>query len=305
MVEISVFFQIDRRGYCTDHGRMGKTIRQLLPRPLRRWLRRLRGVPARLSEWPAQRKALGLRNAWHLGWSAFRFPIGDPVDPPGPLKAMQLPGIPHPFWYRQGTSDVQVIRQIFVRREYAWLQRLAEVRTLVDVGANIGGASVFFLQQFPQSRVVAVEPAPANFALLQRNLEPYGQRARCVQAAVWPTDDPLQLIRGQFRDGLDWSIQVAPASVPTGITGLPMARLIQEQQLESIDLLKIDIEGAERELFQADTTWLRQVHHLCLEIHDETCRDAVLSALRTYTFKWEQHEETTLFEDLHQENQIH
>src|SRR4029079_14512422 len=111
--------------------------------------------------------------------------------------------------------------------------------TIVDVGANIGAAAVFLLHLFPESRVIAVEPAPGNFDVLQKNLAPYGDRAAIVPAAVWPTPTKVQLQRG-FRDGRDWSIQVRPAEAGT-VEGITVNQLLERFHLKGIELLKIDI----------------------------------------------------------------
>jgi FkbM family methyltransferase len=213
---------------------------------------------------------------------------------------MLIPGLQHPFWFRQGTSDVQVIRQIFVRREYQFLESLKDVHTIADLGANIGGAAAFFLNLFPQAQVVAMEPAPENFQVLELNLAPYGQQTKPVQAAVWPTSTDLQLVRGHFRDKLDWSNQVKPAEDKTAdiIRGITVPELLAEAQQDKIDLLKIDIEGAEKELFTGDTSWLSQVRNLCIEIHDERCRQAVMNAFKSYQFQVENRQETSLFTNI-------
>jgi FkbM family methyltransferase len=274
---------------------MGNTV-QKLPRPLRRWVRRLRDLPTRFREWPEQRRQLGPRAARQLGWSAFRHPIGDPTDPSGPLDAVAIPGLAHPLWFRHGTSDVLAIRQVFVRHEYRWLHHLQNIQTIVDIGANIGAAAVAFLHQFPKARLIAVEPAAGNFAVLQQNLAPFADRAVAVHAAVWPTPARLQL-HGGFRDSLDWSFQVRPAqdiSAEPSVEGITIPQLLEQQRIDGIDLLKIDIEGAEGELFRGDTSWLTRVRHLCIELHDDDCRQAFEHALQPYPHACDTHDETTL-----------
>jgi FkbM family methyltransferase len=275
-------------------------IKDVLPRWLLQSVRRFRDLPTRFYEWPEQRKMLGRKNAWNLGLSVFCYPVGDPNDPPGPLAQMLIPGLQHPFWFRQGTSDVQVIRQIFVRREYEWLQHLQDIRSIVDLGANIGGSIAFFLDLFPQAEAIAVEPAPENFQMLQRNLVPFGSQVKLIQAAVWPTSTNLQLVRKQFRDQLDWSNQVKPAEgqAKDVIRGMTVPELLAECHLEKIDLLKIDIEGAEKELFKGDTSWLSRVRNLCIEIHDDECRQAVMNAFDRYHFQIQTNQEATLFTNI-------
>jgi len=70
--------------------------------------------------------------------------------------------------YRRGTSDLSAFNQIFVQREYACLDDLVGVDLIVDCGAYVGYSSAYFLTQFPNSNIVAIEPDPENFSLLKK-----------------------------------------------------------------------------------------------------------------------------------------
>jgi FkbM family methyltransferase len=155
---------------------------------------------------------------------------------------------------------------------------------------------VFFLHLFPQSRIVAVEPAPGNLAVLEKNLAPYGARAHVVRAAVWPTAASLQIERG-FRDGLDWSLQVRPAETGT-VPGVTVPRILERHHLGHVDLLKVDIEGAEYELFRGDTSWLDRVAHLCIELHHDAARCAFNAAISGYDCERDERGETTVCANL-------
>ena len=91
----------------------------------------------------------------------------------------------HPLHYRWNKSDVYVFRQIFIQREYSYLDNLTNVGLIVDCGANVGYSSSYFLTQFPNSHVIAIEPDPENFAIMRKNLLPYGERVETFNAAVW------------------------------------------------------------------------------------------------------------------------
>jgi FkbM family methyltransferase len=111
-----------------------------------------------------------------------------------------------------GSSDPLVFDQIFINGELANLiGRVHEARTIVDLGANVGYASIVFLNAFPDAYVLAVEPDSRNAVLCACNLAPYGNRARLVEAAAWSRSCELMLVRGAFRDGKEWSTQVRPA----------------------------------------------------------------------------------------------
>ena len=126
--------------------------------------------------------------------------------PLGSVYALRPYRALHPLHVRSGTSDIGVFSQIFIEQEYACLDDLKGVEFVVDCGANVGYSSAYFLSRFPNCHVVAIEPDPNNFAMLQRNMAPYGNRVKTIQAGVWsqlphppPTVPPGQLSLGMSR----------------------------------------------------------------------------------------------------------
>ena len=114
----------------------------------------------------------------------------------------------YPLWCRPRSSDLDVFKQIFVMREYALLVDLmksSRVGLVLDCGANVGYSAAYFLTQFPACELIAVEPDAANFGALQRNLSPYGKRARAVHSGIWSHAVGLKIADHLFRDGRDWS----------------------------------------------------------------------------------------------------
>lgn len=182
-------------------------------------------------------------------------------------------GIAHPLIIRRPASDIDVLKQIYVDREYASIDDLPDVRLVIDCGANVGYSSAYFLSIFPQAQVVAVEPDPRNFATLERNLAPYGQRARCFHAGVWSQAAPLVIAENSYGDGRDWSrqVRVCAPSETADFAGVDIATLLAQSGHERISLLKVDIEGAEAVVFAENFTfWLERVDAIAIELHDDS-----------------------------------
>ena len=118
----------------------------------------------------------------------------------------------HGLYVRQGTSDPWAFEQIFIELEYGALCGIPDVRLVIDCGANVGYSSAFFLTQFPACRVIAIEPDLGNFAMLARNLLPYGSRATVLRAGVWSHSAPLVISKERYRDEMEWTFQVRPVS---------------------------------------------------------------------------------------------
>jgi FkbM family methyltransferase len=184
------------------------------------------------------------------------------------------------FSYRPNTSDEHVIRQVFAAQHYN-LGKLARYREImsflqgerqgggrpliVDAGANIGASSVFFAMVFPESRIVAVEPEPANFALLCANVEKLD--VCCLQAAVASHAGRTRLVdpgRGA------WAYRTEASGPGLEVPQITLSQIFQDhcQPPYYPFLVKIDIEGGEKDLFQADTDWVQNTAVVIVELHD-------------------------------------
>jgi FkbM family methyltransferase len=206
----------------------------------------------------------------------------------GSLVRMQLAGIEHPLWARAGTSDVGTFEEVFLMRHYDLPFAGFEPRHILDLGANIGYASIYFAARWPQAHILAVEPVPSNLDLLNRNTRLWNH-ITCLQAAVWshpswvqvanPDDEPNAYRMGESQD-----------SSEKNIPAYTIAQLIERMGCKRLDLLKMDVEGAEAEIFQNSTGWLDRVNVLIIELHDRIvpgCAQALYHELQGYRFQQE------------------
>ncbi|MDX2087512.1 MAG: FkbM family methyltransferase, partial [Kofleriaceae bacterium] len=202
----------------------------------------------------------------------------------------------HPMHLRTRSSDVTVFEQVFVHREYEFPMDFTP-GFVIDAGANIGCASVYFANRFPEARIVAIEPEPANFALLSRNLAPYGDRVRLVEAGLWDREASLRVIEGEA--GASWAFRVEECApdAPDAVLATSLDAVAEPSRHPTIDLLKIDIEGAERQVFSASCdSWLKRTRLLVIETHDALhpgCTAAVETAAQRFP-----HQKTTSGENL-------
>ncbi len=173
---------------------------------------------------------------------------------------------------RPGTSDVDVFGAVFCSGAYGPSSLKSPVCVIVDLGANIGLSSVFFAQRYPDAKIIAVEPEAGNMRMLRRNARHWPGIVP-VHAAIWPEDTTLNL---QTLDAAgnrlaDWAYQTveAPTAGDAKVPALSIATLIRQHGIQQIDLLKIDIEGAEFELFSRGTdAWLAITRCVMIETHE-------------------------------------
>jgi FkbM family methyltransferase len=192
------------------------------------------------------------------------------------LVRLQVPGTEQFVYARAETSDLAAFRHVFGGAYEFELP--TEPRLVFDLGANVGYASVYFALRYSSACVLAVEPEPSNAALLRRNVAAI-PRIQAIEAAAWPR--PGRLALADPGKGY-WGMRVETA--PAGdVKAMTMGELLERAGAEWVDLVKIDIEGSELELFSEETDWINRVGALVLELHDRFrpgCRDALDQALR-------------------------
>jgi FkbM family methyltransferase len=183
-------------------------------------------------------------------------------------------GVKHPLFVRLRTSDVEVYRDTFLQQEYHY-PTLFSPRTIVDVGANCGLTSVFYANRYPDATVIAVEAEASNYAALVRNTRPY-PKIIPIHAALWHTDGQVEVFAPwpRWKQWGKWGFRVRQGN---GCRALTLTTLMHEVGIENVDILKMDIEGAEREIF-SNCDWIDKVKLLAIELHDREnpgCSDAV------------------------------
>ncbi len=187
---------------------------------------------------------------------------------------------------RRGSSDFAVFRQVILEDQYN-LPEISEPEYIVDAGANIGLSSAVFLERYPKCRVLAIEPDPQNYAIAQRNLDCYGPRCQLLPVALWSTSGSVSIQRGQFRDGLDWSSQtvaVCESTHPT-VDARTVNSLLEVAGFPRIDFLKVDIEGAELQVFgEGDTSFLERTRCCATECHDSQRTEVYKQTMSQYGF---------------------
>lgn len=203
-------------------------------------------------------------------------------DEPGKYL-LKLANAPNATALRTQAGDVTILYEIFWQQTYDLSQlRNSAFRTIVDVGANVGLAALFFLEKFPVARLICVEPEPANFQLLQHNLR--GTPAVALQAALSATDGTVKIDSSPQA----YNAKVSADTGTTEVTAVSMATLLKSQGLAWVDLLKIDIEDYEQQVFAGTASWLAQVGVLLIEIHSTASQVAVRRAVQAQGFSWEQ-----------------
>jgi FkbM family methyltransferase len=191
----------------------------------------------------------------------------------GALCEIVVPGLRHPIAVRSGTADASTLEKIFVWDEYD-LDYPPGVHTIIDAGANIGLSAVFFATRFPNARVIAVEPEAANYRLLERNAAPYPQ-VTPLRAALWSND--MQVSLSNPSDRVD-SYRFSASAEGASVQAFSIPSLLTRFGIAAVDVLKIDIEGAETEVFAGSPQWVDRVRMFVVELHGPEARQTFVAA---------------------------
>jgi FkbM family methyltransferase len=201
---------------------------------------------------------------------------------------IRYPGFRNPFILRAGSSDFETFRQILLYSEMEFPVPQPP-RRILDAGANLGLATLALLHRFPEAEVIAIEAESRNFEILSRNLAPYPQ-VTCVHGALWFQPGTVCI---DDEDAANWSFKVSDRNARSQVPAKPIrAYTVQELMAlrgwDTLDLVKMDIEGAEKDIFDADASWLDAVELLVVETHDRFRPGSRRSVYRaTDNFPWE------------------
>ena len=158
-------------------------------------------------------------------------------------------------------SFLVLYEDLIVREAYRFEANRSEP-VIIDGGANIGVSTIYFKKAHPQSRVIAFEPDPEIFKILEQNCKAFGlSGVELIQKALWLSDGFLRF----KREGSDAG-RVATTSDDGEVIDVPACRL-RPYLNEEVDLLKLDIEGAETAVLQDCADLLSNVRHLFVEYH--------------------------------------
>jgi FkbM family methyltransferase len=219
-------------------------------------------------------------------WKLFGFKgaldVGRGRKSGSPVYFVRASACRRPLWVRRDSSDFEVLQQAVEFRR-GFLPYGYVPQTVLDLGANTGLTSSVFAARWPQARVVAVEPELRNFELLQRNCAP-AANITPVRGAVWPHDGEVGITNPTERP---WGFRVDElAGTHSGTEQIPafsIPTLMVQHSFKTLDVVKMDIEGAEKVIFEANPIeWLSRVRVLIVEVHDRFlpgCSEALAGAV--------------------------
>jgi len=190
-----------------------------------------------------------------------------------------------PLIIREKTSDIEVFKQIFIDKDYGFPVNI-DPKLIIDGGANAGYASLFFADRFPKAEIIAIEPEDSNFEVLVKNTARYKQ-IKPIKAGLWHKKVNLKIVDKNVDK---WGFRTEESDCHnTDVPAMTIDEILKQSKHNEIDILKLDVEGAEKEIFSYNyDSWLGKVNILIIELHDKMkpgCGEAFYSAIKKYNFE--------------------
>ena len=199
------------------------------------------------------------------------------------------PGISNPIHIRIPSSDALTYWQVFVDKEYE-IKSIKNPSVIIDAGANIGLASIYFATRFPEAHIIAIEPEDSNFQMLTKNVAPYAN-ITVIHAALWNENKQINLVDpGLGNSGFMTFNNDNPSFVARHLVdAMTLDCIIDQFKTGHIDILKIDVEGAEMEIFENPELWIGNVGSMIVELHERMrpgCSINFNRATSHFDYRW-------------------
>lgn len=181
---------------------------------------------------------------------------------------------------RRKTSDFYVFREIFTMKEFDI--DIDTPKIIIDCGAYAGYSTYYFAMKYPESKIIAIEPETSNYELLKENTKNF-ENVITINKAVYYKESKIKIVE---TDEGKWACQIKEDDEGI-IESTSIDQLISEFNLDKIDLLKMDIEGTEKIIFDHSDNWIDKVSCIIIELHDRYvngCSTSFYNAIKKYNF---------------------
>lgn len=190
------------------------------------------------------------------------------------------------FVRRGSIIDRDVIKYVFCNQYHLPLHKLADQSMILDLGSNIGLTLVHFKKLYPRAHVFGYEMDKDNFQIALRNISTL-RDCQVFNNAVWSSPGEVQYRGVDCEDAFNIVNResiTAKEKIKTA-QAVTIDQIIAEHSLTRIDYLKMDIEGAERNIFgETSCDWLDIVQQLNIEGHDTVSFNEIIKVLQARGF---------------------
>jgi FkbM family methyltransferase len=200
----------------------------------------------------------------------------------GVIKSYILANRSGPIYLREAVSDHAIFWQCIVQRQYDFQRFTQSTRLIsayrdlvkkgiapliIDAGGHIGLASFYLAQAFPQARIFAIEPDNDNFELLKKNTASFGDRITALIGGIWNESSALRITNPDAGSAA-FRVGATTSGTAKSIRAYTVDEICTLAKVEFPLIVKLDIEGAQANLFRSNADWVGRTHLIMLELDD-------------------------------------
>ncbi len=231
-----------------------------------------------LSKLPNYIRAFGVFHGLRL-LIQIEYPVSNRINL---LNYFTVPGYPGKICLRNTVSDHSIFWQCIVQKQYlvsdfyqnegllkAYFKLVSEgIKPLIiDCGGNIGLSTLFLAKIYPEAIISVIEPNEENFEMLKLNTAVLGDRVKLFKGGIWNEKCYLHITNPSSGSA---AFRVEPVKEVTegSISAFTIDEISKLGGAEYPFILKIDIEGAQKYLFEKNIDWVGKAHLIMLELDD-------------------------------------
>lgn len=214
----------------------------------------------------------------------------------GKLSGLVTDNLAHSFSIRNNPFDYATFEEVLLKETYD-IPISFVPKHIIDGGGNIGLTACYFATKYTGADVVTVEPDNENYQVLQSNCKHY-KNIKSLKSGIWKKNSHLKIENSQVGNNAFTVIESDEATADS-IKAVTIQYLMEQFDMPHIDILKLDIEGSEKEVFEENyESWLPKTKVLIIELHDEMkkgCSQSVFKAIGKYDFSFDAKGENVIF----------
>jgi FkbM family methyltransferase len=214
----------------------------------------------------------------------------------GNLVNLVIDDLAWPFTLRNNPYDYATFEEVLLHKTYD-ISLSFTPEYIIDGGGNIGLTACYFATKYSGAIIVSIEPDSENFKMMQANCRQY-THIKILQNGIWKKNTHLKIADSQVGNNA-FTVEETDYETPDSLKAVTIQHIMELYDMPHIDILKLDIEGSEKEVFEENfESWLPKTKVLIIELHDEMkngCSRAVFNAVNKYDFSFDIRGENIIF----------
>ena len=216
------------------------------------------------------------------------------------IHKLKAPTFKNFIYLRNSSADFSVYRDFFIKNDY--VKTLPNAKIIIDAGSHIGCSVLKFNYLYPKAIIISIEANKDNYDFLCKNIEGIDE-IKTQFAAVDNTTD-IKMTQNQQKNDINssYSYSFSPSQdEKSNLKSVSINSILKTNRFQIIDIVKLDVEGGEVDVFADNTEWIDRTKQIIVELHDykrNGCSKSLIKQLNTRNFAIEFSGENLLLTNL-------